>query len=266
MAPPAALVIALLPQAFGMTRETSGRIRPRRPLSHRLRRNFRCVYAGDPRWASWFFRKHRVNRFPAEFDGSYLAFETRLRQQAGHWKEPGTYVGGRILHTEFACESFAVDPIRELVRCADRSRVPVYLWWSPSPRDALSGTHVGRPFRLWSARCAWPFPACGLSNQKSPCGIPRRSGRQRICRPKELARFPSSSPSASPRVIQAEKLAADPARCFGSEDVHHRSRPIGVLGWIAIGLNQEQPLPSGIPANGNAYLNCWRRYCFTLAL
>jgi hypothetical protein len=142
--PPRAVVVAVLPRSFEMT-EAQARdfnLIGRYLTAYGRKSPAYEVGAGDV-W-SWFVHKHRFNIFPAEFGGSYAAYQARVDASNGFLQERGTYTGakGSEVREQFHPTDYCRTGFRRLADAAAAKGVPVVLWWSPSPADAVSSEYL----------------------------------------------------------------------------------------------------------------------------
>lgn len=92
---------------------------------------------------NWHFRKHRVNRFPPELGGSFETFRSKLIANGGHLPEQGVYSGpSKEFRDTFRPTNYSELGLKRLIDSANRKSVPVILWWSPSPSDAVSTKYL----------------------------------------------------------------------------------------------------------------------------
>jgi hypothetical protein len=156
--PPAALVLAVLPQALGVTEPQAREF----GLLARAAVAYPALRQGDFQpgvsdWRDWFFLKHRLNRFPPKFGGSYQGYLTLLRAERGYFNEGEQYTEPKRVHSTLELDPFALTPIRKLVAAAATKNVPLYLWLSPNPSNALaSSLHEVLPQRFQAMQEALP--------------------------------------------------------------------------------------------------------------
>ncbi len=139
--PPRAIVLVVLPQtlAFNQQQARSYTILGRYLIAYHRRSNAYKLTLKD--WRSWFLRKHQINRFPHQFGGSYETFTHRINQAGGFLKETNTYEGSANPLTHFELSAFAQQALASLAEDARRHGVPIYLWCSPKPFDAVTQTY-----------------------------------------------------------------------------------------------------------------------------
>lgn len=140
--PPKALVVAVLPRALEFTEEDARQfdLLGRALVAYGESSPAYAKMLGD--WRSWFHRKHMINRFPRGLGGSFAAYWRTLSASKGYLEETHVYAGGEPIRRDFRASSFATRSLRRLVRAAESKKVPVYLWWSPSPVDAVAPAYL----------------------------------------------------------------------------------------------------------------------------
>lgn len=132
---PSAIVLVVLPRAFEVTAARArefGQV-SRYSIAYRQKLHDYKLRSAEVR--SWFARKHRMNRFPSEFGGSFAAFEHQLIDQKGFWAEAGVYHGNSTPRTNFNSSPWAINQLRHLADIARSQNIQVYLWLSPRPTD-----------------------------------------------------------------------------------------------------------------------------------
>ncbi len=140
---PSMLVLAVLPRTFEVTEAQARRefdLLGRYLIAYDLTVTTYKPDVAD--YASLFFHKHRFNVFPKEFGGSYTALADRLQKTNGHLLETGTYAGTKVERSEFLPTTFACESMTVLIRSAERRKVPVMFWWSPTPVDSISSNYL----------------------------------------------------------------------------------------------------------------------------
>lgn len=138
MPQPKAIVLAVLPRAFTVT-ETRARefnLLPRYLVAYGKTSDQIAITPRD-RWSA-FTSKHVFNIFPPEFYGSYAAFEQALCEKKGHLPEGKIYTGTKEPVSAFEATDFARRAIHRLSVAAEARKVPLYLWISPTPADAVT--------------------------------------------------------------------------------------------------------------------------------
>jgi len=138
------LVLAILPRSLEVTEQRAREFDLLgRYLTAYQRRSASYPVRADDVW-SWFVRKHRLNRFPPEFGGSFDTFAERVRASSGHLSEAGRYAGARDdeVQREFRPSELARQALSRLARTAKARGVPFVVWWSPSPRDAVTPAYL----------------------------------------------------------------------------------------------------------------------------
>ena len=139
---PTAVVVAVLPRALEFTESDT---RDFDLLGRSLVAYGRSSPAYAKKisdWRSWFHRKHMINRFPRGLGGSFAAYWRTLSASKGYLEETHVYAGGEPIRREFRASAFATESLRGLVRAAEAKKVPVFLWWSPSPVDAVDPAYL----------------------------------------------------------------------------------------------------------------------------
>jgi len=180
--PPRAVVLAVLPQAMEVTAQQAEAF----GLAGRYRVAYGHEAVGfDSGWrdrGDWWFYKHRFNRFPAEFGGSFSAYRDRLTATHGFIEETKLYNGADARLTEFNVTPLARQSLEAMAQaCAGRG-VPLYLWWSPKPEDAVSEAYARQvqaftaelaadgngPIALQTTAPRWPVERFGSINHLRP--------------------------------------------------------------------------------------------------
>lgn len=139
---PKAIVLVLIPRSF--------------EVDHQKAKDFKMVgsyllaYNSEsniykPAFADFktlFFQKHQFNIFPAEFGGSYKNFLNILHKNDGYFPEFHTYTNNEGFKTKFNGTSFAESGLKAIDSITSKHNVPVYLWISPSPADAVDSGFI----------------------------------------------------------------------------------------------------------------------------
>lgn len=132
---PTVIVLAALPRTFEVTLAEA--------QSYNQLGRFSFAYgldvdAYDVTYAeigSWFVKKHRLNRFPRQFGGSFEVFRQRLLDRGGFVPESRTYRAKNKNRTQFQPSPWAIGHLKRLIQSADSHGVQVVLWFSPRPTD-----------------------------------------------------------------------------------------------------------------------------------
>ncbi len=139
---PTAVVVAVLPRALEFTEADARQfaLLGRALVAYGESSPAYAKKIGD--WRSWFHRKHVINRFPRGLGGSFAAYSRTLSASKGYSEESHVYGGGEPVRRDFQATPFATESLRRLVRSAEAKKVPVFLWWSPSPIDAVDPAYL----------------------------------------------------------------------------------------------------------------------------
>lgn len=144
---PKAVLVVVLPRAFEVTEAQARQFDQIGRYSIAYGQEVPGYDLSVEERASWFYRKHRLNRFPDEFGGSLGEFKKRLIDRRGYWAESGSYAGGAALRDEFKESTWAVNQLRSLIREAGNGRTHVLLWFSPVPTDCCSEQYAEDGFQ-----------------------------------------------------------------------------------------------------------------------
>jgi len=189
--PPRAVVLVVLPQAMSVTAQQAQAFGL--PARYQIAHGHEAVGVppGLTDWRDWWFRKHRVNQFPAAFGGSFATYRARLSATRGFIEERKLYEGARRRMTDFTVTPFARTALRDMARSTRQRGVPLYLWWSPKPEDAVTPGYADRvrdltrtlaaaddgPRPLQQGMPLWPAPRFGSINHLRPEAATEQSGR-----------------------------------------------------------------------------------------
>lgn len=161
--PPSHVVLAVLPRSFEVTGEQAHDF-------GLVGRYFTAYGRSSPifaptvreRW-EWLVRKHRVNIFPPQFGGSYARYEEDLLSTGGWYPERGHYaLKPGDIRERFVPSEFATQGLMQLAAACHANKIPLTIWWSPSPDDSVTPRYAaevqGFTARLRSALPHAVFP------------------------------------------------------------------------------------------------------------
>ena len=142
--PPKAIVLVVIPKAFGVTEDQARKynLLPRYLVAYGVTSG-RIATTPRDRWST-FTKKHVFNVFPQEFMSSYAAFERTLREKKGAFVETKTYQGTKEPVSTFEATDFAQRALHRLSVAAIAKNIPLYLWISPTPADAVTEDYTNK--------------------------------------------------------------------------------------------------------------------------
>ncbi len=173
--PPRALVIAVLPRSLTVSED---RAREFGLVGQYLVAYGRSSEQYRPDWRdyrSWLFFKHRFNVFPAEFGGSFERFAGMLTETKGWFAEPKVYSRPPEVEAQWEPDRFSTNCLLGLIEKAVRKGIPILLWWSPSPRDAVTEGYADAVER-WAASFSASAPSLSFLQLRPPRWDPRLFG------------------------------------------------------------------------------------------
>lgn len=185
--PPKRIVIACLPRALALTEEQA---REQKLLGRYLAAyNRRSVgyTVNAVEYAELWARKHRLNRFPSEFEGASASFFAELQSSKGYYPEKNSYAGKDIEFTEFRPSDWAIESLRRIASSASRRNVPVDLWFSPCPNDLYSETYFSDVMTEMKA-VAPTIPNLRLLQATAPSREPSEFGTETHLKPSAAIR------------------------------------------------------------------------------
>lgn len=162
--PPRAVVVALLPRAFGVTEAQAREFGLLGRYSVATGHRVPAYPVGYEDWRAWFLKKHRFNIYPPEFGGSYAAYEREAVAGGGYFPERNVYRGTlpAARADGFEPADYSVAGLRALFDACRAKGVPVRVWWSPYPGDAVTDRYAAAADRFAAdVRAANPDVAFG---------------------------------------------------------------------------------------------------------